>query len=330
MTISTSLHTRYVVQKVAYAIICIIFGLWGLYDYVYKIPNQEFAWNRNDVYLLAQKALQVDANKVDANEEIIREANVRVGKEIEELVLDDIRPYEAAEWSPGLILVDRRQWLTELIMYNHPLQHLLQQVSPPLAVTAQEPGLREDEFLRLRSTAFDRIEERITSISSIGIKKPSKFNRMTQWAFIACLPFAPIILLGLFRQARRKYRLDKDGTLTTPKGVFPIDSIEDINMTRWSSSSGNARSTWIAEVTTRDGRTIQLDDLIYKNMHLVIGGIASRMYPDKWTAEAKVVPGETGTDGEHHEGGESEDMASSTTKTTTTTTSESPPPQEEG
>jgi hypothetical protein len=38
---------------------------------------------------------------------------------------------------------------------------------------------------------------------------------------------------------------------------------------------------------TSDGKRILLDDHDFKNMHLIIGAIAHRLMPDKWTAHAK-------------------------------------------
>jgi len=32
---------------------------------------------------------------------------------------------------------------------------------------------------------------------------------------------------------------------------------------------------------------VKLDDYKHRNLHLIIGGIASRLYPEAWDAEAK-------------------------------------------
>jgi hypothetical protein len=45
------------------------------------------------------------------------------------------------------------------------------------------------------------------------IKRPSVYDRPTQWAFILCLPFAPWSLWVYFATKKKIYRLDDDGTL---------------------------------------------------------------------------------------------------------------------
>jgi hypothetical protein len=60
-------------------------------------------------------------------------------------------------------------------------------------------------------------------------------------------------------------------------------------MSRWIAKSGNSRSTWTAKVIVGDNQPILLDDYIYNDMHLIIGALAHRFYPDQWTPLAKRV-----------------------------------------
>ena len=81
--------------------------------------------------------------------------------------------------------------------------------------------------------------------------------------------------------AGKKYRLDDDGTLTAPGGgSIAASDIEDIDMSKWMSKS-------IATIKVRGGRTVVLDDYKFRNSHLIVGAIASRIYPDAWTSDAR-------------------------------------------
>jgi hypothetical protein len=81
--------------------------------------------------------------------------------------------------------------------------------------------------------------------------------------------------------AGKKYRLEENGTLVTPGGQpIAASDIEDIDMTKWMSKS-------IATVKARGGRTVVLDDYKFRNTHLIVGAIASRLYPDAWTSDAR-------------------------------------------
>lgn len=115
---------------------------------------------------------------------------------------------------------------------------------------------------------------------------PGRFDRLTQWFFIACLPFAPWYLWRLSRMRRRRYRLEDDGTLVTPEESIPGNRIAGIDMGRWM-----ARST--AEVRLEDDRRIRLDDYVFQDMHLIVGAIAHRFEPDRWRPDARLVGAET-------------------------------------
>ena len=85
------------------------------------------------------------------------------------------------------------------------------------------------------------------------------------------------------------YCLDDDGRLTTPEGTWQAGDITDIDMERWIAKKGNARTTWTAKVIVNDGSPVLLDDYIYEDMHLIIGAIANRFYPEQWTPLARRV-----------------------------------------
>ena len=115
-----------------------------------------------------------------------------------------------------------------------------------------------------------------------------KYNRPTQWVYIACLPFAPYFYWMFLKAKRQKYRLDDDGALHfegDPQfhtGAWTKAEIADIDMSRWMAKS-------IAHVAHTDGRRLKLDAYLHKDLHFIIGAIASGFYPDQWDSQAKVV-----------------------------------------
>ena len=53
-------------------------------------------------------------------------------------------------------------------------------------------------------------------------------------------------------------------------------------MSKWMAKS-------IAHVVHTDGTRLMLDDYKHRHLHLIIGAIASRLYPQDWDAQAKIV-----------------------------------------
>jgi len=116
--------------------------------------------------------------------------------------------------------------------------------------------------------------------------KPAAYDRPVQlWLYmVGCgllgTPFFVWNLISLPRQARR-WRLEDDGSLATPEGLVPADEIVDIDMTRWMAKS-------IGTVLLRDGRKVPLDDYKFRDMHLIVGALATRFHPEEWTSEARM------------------------------------------
>ncbi|MHC4989417.1 MAG: hypothetical protein ACYTGC_00410 [Planctomycetota bacterium] len=122
--------------------------------------------------------------------------------------------------------------------------------------------------------------------------RPGKFDRITQIIAMSCLLGAPYFF-WMFATARRQvYRLEDDGTLLGPGMSWAADDIVDIDMDRWMAKS-------VAFVVHRDGRRLKLDDYIHRDMHLIVGRLATRFHPDQWHEDGKLrkaVGGPTGDD----------------------------------
>lgn len=134
--------------------------------------------------------------------------------------------------------------------------------------------------------AIDRLN--VLAPGGVAPIKPSKFNRATQWAYMTCIPFAPWFFWLFVKAKRQKYELDDQGTLhfagdpELKSGQWTKEEITDIDMSRWMAKS-------IAYPVHADGRRLKLDAYIYKNLHLIVGAIASRFYPELWDPEARKV-----------------------------------------
>jgi hypothetical protein len=117
---------------------------------------------------------------------------------------------------------------------------------------------------------------------------PGEWDRTTQWIFIACLPVAVWPIMQLVRARAQKYTLDESGTLhfagdaKLDSGAWPANEIADIDMSRWMRKS-------VANVVHTDGRRLGLDAYVHKDLELIVGSLASRLHPQKWTADAKPI-----------------------------------------
>jgi hypothetical protein len=135
----------------------------------------------------------------------------------------------------------------------------------------------------LQGMALEVYEETAAYIDKIGeVTPPHAYDRLIQWAFIACLPFVPWYMFRFAQMRRVKYTLDDEGSLHSPLGTRKHDEIADIDMSRWMSKS-------IAEVVHQDGTRLKIDDYVHRDAHLVVGAIASEKHPDEWDEEAKKV-----------------------------------------
>ena len=226
--------------------VCIILGLWGIWDYAVAIPNAIQAANRAELLReFVQPALSVELGSQERDGTLVA-LNV------------------AAEEDDGQDL----NWSEALVVFS---------------------GAVSGNDIEAQQKAKGLLEGYLNEYGSVT--RPSKFDRPMQWLFILCLPFGIYYFWAYSRMSKKAntYCLDDDGTLTTPEGTWVSEEIKDIDMGRWISKTGKARTTWTARVIVEDHAPILLDDYIYKDMHLIIGNLAHQFYPENWTPLAKRV-----------------------------------------
>ena len=258
MAITTKLSTRYWLKTIIMAVVCVVLGLWGIWDYVVAIPQQEEAATRAVVLKAVNGALGTEKGS-----SLRSDASVLVDLSLEYAARNPVGEPSGDQMDLG----NTAGWITSLELFQSALS------SGNFELQAQSVTLINDGLNQYGS-----------------VTPPSKYDRPMQWAFILCLPFG-FYYFWAYRKVSAKaktYRLD-DETLTTPEGAWTLEEIVDIDMSRWIAPTGNARETWKASAITNDGQKIVLDDYIFQNMHLIIGSLAHRFYPEQWTPIAKRV-----------------------------------------
>ena len=150
----------------------------------------------------------------------------------------------------------------------------IEQKQQELEATGQ--SLTEAERGRYKTLLEDE-----RKLASDGVPLPlSSWDKPTQWLFISCILVAPFCFWAVFQTRGRVYCLDDDGTLHMPEGAWKQEEIAEIDMTRWMSKS-------MAEIVHIGGQRVLLDDYKHKNLHLIVGAIASRLDPEEWTEDAR-------------------------------------------
>lgn len=245
-------------------LVCLVLGLWGVYDYVWAIPMQAEQAERRELSQEVLELLEMAASP--GNDTETRNQDVA-------LLTNRLKGMSTtASYTPesldGLPPTSDEAWMVSREIYVKGLE------SRPI------PTGGPSEAMRMAGTVAER------SMDLYGdAQAPSVYDRPVQWLFIISLACIPFYAWSLLTYSPRKYRLDEDGTLYLPEGTWSQDEIADIDMSRWMSKS----TAWVEHV---DGTRVKLDAHIFKNLHLIIGTIAHRFHPDKWEEDGrKIKPG---------------------------------------
>ena len=284
MAIEVRVSRGYSWRMIIIATVSLVFGLWGVFDYVITIPRDQQLADRLDLLRMSNDALETE----QARGELTPEA--KLAHEAVLVELNDVLQQELEASGNDGPVSEPDQFREAVVAFHDQLQASGELNWVGLLVIIGN-GLVAERGTVLTEADYPRAYEAYTKtqaeIKAFGdVTAPGKYDRLTQWAFISCLPCVPYFVWMFFAARRRVYRLDDDGTLHTPEGTWARDDIADIDMGRWMAKS-------IAWVVPRDGPRIKLDDYKFRDLHLIIGSIASRLHPDDWTDEAKPIDGKT-------------------------------------
>ncbi|MCH2141407.1 MAG: hypothetical protein MK077_00190 [Phycisphaerales bacterium] len=297
----------YSIRCTLVALICLVLGVWGVWDYVEIIPRQIRYFARADVARAYQRFAEpvISGNpEIDSNARRLALAAIVSDLKIEgpATLSTEIDGLDAAVTSGDGAAVDR----IDLLLVERVVPELAKQeanragvdpskigtiASPASSVRWMAQMAAMVSGLRSPTTAAGEATMPLKAGMSAAqqtlglygeVEPPNSYDRPIQWLFILCLPFVPWYLYGLIQSRRRSYRLSDDGTLHLPGETWSPDDLADIDMSRWMKSS----KAWVVH---RDGHRVLLDDYIYKDMYRIIGAIAEARYPESWTANAKPV-----------------------------------------
>ncbi len=279
MAINVTIAKGYAWRMIIIGAVSVVLGAWGVYDYAVEIPQRQVLHQRAELLTLCKDALETEQaagsltpEATTAMEAVTAEMEQTIRRELGET----IDPEQAAPTAE--LQAELQKKFAEVMQTSEDAKWLALLVVITQGLSTERRLPLTEQAYPLAFLAFDAARNNLDAIGQVTA--PGKYDRATQWAFIACLPCAPYFFWMYFVARRRRYTLDDDGTLHTPAGTWQADEIADIDMNRWMAKS-------IAWVVHRDGTRVKLDDYKFKGLHQIVGSIASRLYPDDWGEDAR-------------------------------------------
>jgi hypothetical protein len=243
MAIQTSIKKSFIYWNLLYLVLCGGLGAWGAYDYWVTIPEREEA--------------------VERYGELMGEfASLELRGQYEQL---------AAKRAQNALTEDERTALKEL---EQTLRDAgMTSAPPPLSDADKE---RYSEIKQILTVDFENTQP----------EPPASYDRWVNlWVYVVGTGIlgTPYFVWRLISRRGQTWRLEDDGSLSTPEGTYPADAIEGIDMSVWMKKS-------IAKVHVRDrAEPVVLDDYEYQDAYRIIGTLAHQFHPDEWTEDAKPV-----------------------------------------
>jgi len=283
------LAPRFWIEKVIFGTVCVVLGVWGIYDYTIAIPQQEKSWEWRKTLTGYQKIF--DSWEEENLDELIKKAEKHIQEKTEALQVNkkngpSLEDFENVNININPNLQDEESVIGFLYLATAVIKNEYQKTRKPNNLVFPE------KLLPVKKFVFNGLNQ------VGGVEKPSDFDRYVQWAFISCLPYGFWIFLKTLSLMRRgkKYKLNTiEKTIKTPGGIYfygehtksDEQRIVGVDMSSWSSKTGSARKSWMAWLVTKDNKKICLDDFPYKNMWKIVGEIAHHFEPNKWSKDAK-------------------------------------------
>ncbi|MCH2134224.1 MAG: hypothetical protein MK116_10780 [Phycisphaerales bacterium] len=231
------------------AIVCLVLGVWGVYDYIWAIPAEQEAYLRGEICRDVRSC--VDEMSLGTQSTLPAETVEIIDLQLARDVSGNVSPEDLS-------------WRDSLKIFRDA-------ISPPPTLSPTDLPAVQEDALREADAGLDIYGD---------AEAPSKFDRPIQWLFILCLPFVPYYLWAFASANARRYRFEPNGTFEMPEGTWRADEIADIDMHRWMAKS----ICWLQHV---DGTRVKLDAHIYKGLDTIIGAIAYRLRPEEWTVDAR-------------------------------------------
>ena len=292
--IQTRPRTRWVIQMSLMTVMCAVFGVWGWYDYSVKIPMDELGYQKLVAFTNVKSGLEAQANgETNALQTAVqgvqaaRQELTASMTEAEVEQLKSVRQEMESQFKAELQKAREEGLVSVEFNYTTELGTIAQaRLRWSLEIDRLAAGLLEVGQGRWArgSDAFanfvEGVSAGITAYQKFPV--PNKWNRMVQWLFILCGPYAVVAGLQLIGGLRKKYSVDEEGNFHHPQGSWGAAEINDIDMSRWMSKS-------VAKIVHADGRTVKVDDYVHQDADQIIGAIAHRMRPEEWTDHAKAV-----------------------------------------
>lgn len=305
-TTEARVAASYTIRSIIVAIVCLVLGVWGIWDYVEIIPRQEREFARAEVCrAFNQYAEPIVSGGESPNE---KRATALMTKVVDDLAIEggasvetEIDGLRAAVSGGGGHAIDRLEELLVKRLLPEAVQRAAEAQGAEAGSTLQTGPRSESTWLAAESAMVSGVRTpTMGSGEASGVLKqglqlaqsqlnlygeveqPSTYDRPMQWLFILCLPFVPWYIWGVVVNKRKRFALDIDGTLHLPGETWSPGDLADIDMSKWMSKS----KAWVVH---RDGHRVLLDDYIFKGVYRIVGEIASARYPDQWTDEAKKV-----------------------------------------
>ncbi len=305
-TIEAHLATSYTIRSIIVAIVCLVLGVWGIWDYVEIIPRQEREFARAEVgrafsqyaepivsggeapnekrraafmtAVLSSLAIEGGAaieGDIDGLREAVSSGGERAIGTLEELLVKRLLP-EAVQKAAKLQGAENGSTLQ-----TGPRSESTWLVAEAAMVHgARTPTLASGDASDVLKQGLQLAQDQLNLYGEV--EQPSAYDRPIQWLFILSLPFAPWYLWGVIVNKRKRFALDTDGTLHLPGETWSPQDLVDINMSKWMKKS----KAWVVHA---DGHRVLMDDYIFKGIYRIVGEIASARYPEQWTDEAKRV-----------------------------------------
>ena len=218
MAIEVRVSRGYAWRMIIIAVVCLVFGVWGVWDYVVAIPRDQKLSARLQLLQISKDALETEQSRSEfsmkaetAHTAVLAEMNSIIQREFGESV-----PQEAIRTAEEFRKAFKTLGEKMQNMKEPEWLALLATIRDGLVAERRLP-LTEEEY-PVAHAAFEQTVERIRLLGEVT--EPGKYDRLTQWAFMLCLPCVPYYMWMFLAARRRVYRLDDEGTLHIPEGTW--------------------------------------------------------------------------------------------------------------